>query len=439
MKIQILGTGCSKCKTLVSNTERAVKELGLNPDIEKVTGIEEILKFQILMMPGLVIDGQVKAAGRVPSIDEIKHLLVSNSVQQINPPLKGALMSESCCCSKSGGPEVVPLENIKTNQAEVPEITTNLSWRDKLGFLGVRWGISRMHYSLQPGLYRIGKPDKDAPVLVTANFKMTVDLLRKELGGMSAWILVLNTYGINVWCAAGKGTFGTNEVVQQIENADLKSVVAHREIILPQLGAPGVAAHEVRKRSGFRIIYGPVYARDIPAFLANGKQATPEMRRVRFRLRDRIVLIPMELIPALKWLPVIVGLILIMRFVDGSGINIEMFGDLLSYLGAIVMGTIAFQILLPWIPGRSFVWKGWLLGIIWSLSLIVWLRPNLWVAVSNLLVLPVIAAYLAFNFTGATTFTSLSGVQKEIRLAAPVMIASAGLGIILRMAFRLWI
>ena len=78
MKIQILGTGCSKCKTLASNVEKAVKELGLEAQVEKVTGIEDILKFQILMTPGLVLDGQVKAAGRVPSTDEIKQLLFEN-------------------------------------------------------------------------------------------------------------------------------------------------------------------------------------------------------------------------------------------------------------------------------------------------------------------------------------------------------------------------
>lgn len=82
MKIQILGTGCPKCKTLASNAEKAVKELGLNAEIEKITGIQDILKFQILMMPGLVIDGQVKAAGRVPSADEIKQLLIANKQSQ---------------------------------------------------------------------------------------------------------------------------------------------------------------------------------------------------------------------------------------------------------------------------------------------------------------------------------------------------------------------
>jgi hypothetical protein len=347
-------------------------------------------------------------------------------------------MSESCCCSNSGGSDVVLRIDMKTNPAETPEITSRLSWQDKLGFFRVRWGIGRMHYSVHPGLYRIGKPEANSPVLVTANYKMTFDRLRMELEVISAWILVLNTYGINVWCAAGKGTFSTDELVRQIENANLKSVVAHREIVLPQLGAPGVAWHEVKKRTGFKVIYGPVYAEDVPAFLANGKKATREMRRARFRLRDRVVLIPMELIPALKWLPAVIGLILVMRLADGSGINAGMFGDLISYLGAIAIGTIIFQILLPWVPGRSFVWKGWLLGMIWALLLVFLLRPGLWVGASNLLVLPMIAAYLALNFTGSTTFTSLSGVQKEIRLATPVMIASAGIGIIGRMAFRLF-
>ena len=67
MKIQVLGTGCPRCKALASNAEKAVRELGLNAEIEKVTGIQEILKFEILMTPGLVIDGKVRAAGRVPS------------------------------------------------------------------------------------------------------------------------------------------------------------------------------------------------------------------------------------------------------------------------------------------------------------------------------------------------------------------------------------
>jgi len=76
MKIQILGTGCARCKTLTANAEKAVQELGLNAAVEKVTDIKDIMQFQILKTPGLVIDGKVKSAGQIPSAEEIKQMLL---------------------------------------------------------------------------------------------------------------------------------------------------------------------------------------------------------------------------------------------------------------------------------------------------------------------------------------------------------------------------
>ena len=81
------------------------------------------------------------------------------------------------------------------------------------------------------------------------------------LAGVDAWILVLDTKGINVWCAAGKGTFGTGELVHRIGSVGLAGIVSHRKIIVPQLGAPGVSWPEVLRRSGFTVEYGPVRAR----------------------------------------------------------------------------------------------------------------------------------------------------------------------------------
>ncbi len=76
-KIQILGTGCKRCRDLTANAEKAVEQLAISVEIEKVTEIQDIIKFQILMTPGLVIDGQVKAAGRIPTVDEIKEMLTA--------------------------------------------------------------------------------------------------------------------------------------------------------------------------------------------------------------------------------------------------------------------------------------------------------------------------------------------------------------------------
>ena len=75
-KIQILGTGCPKCKKLAENAQMAVKELGIEYSLEKVTQINEIMKFGVMMTPALAIDGQVKSAGKVVSPDEIKKMLM---------------------------------------------------------------------------------------------------------------------------------------------------------------------------------------------------------------------------------------------------------------------------------------------------------------------------------------------------------------------------
>ncbi|MGW8325829.1 MAG: mercury methylation corrinoid protein HgcA, partial [Desulfobacterales bacterium] len=150
--------------------------------------------------------------------------------------------------------------SLQTPTVEVPKISSNLNWSDHWGSIKARWGVGRMHYTVDPGLYALGEPNDQSPVLVTANYKMSFDRLRETLSNRHVWILVLDTKGINVWCAAGKGTFGTDELVRRIEFSQLDRVVSHRELILPQLAGPGVAAYKVKKRIGFKIIFGPILA-----------------------------------------------------------------------------------------------------------------------------------------------------------------------------------
>jgi small redox-active disulfide protein 2 len=75
MRIQILGTGCAKCKALQANAEAAVQALGLDAEVEKVEDIQEIVRFGVMMTPALAVDGKVKVVGKVASTDEIKKLL----------------------------------------------------------------------------------------------------------------------------------------------------------------------------------------------------------------------------------------------------------------------------------------------------------------------------------------------------------------------------
>ena len=162
--------------------------------------------------------------------------------------------AESSCC-------------VADTQSIIPSVQTSLNLKDILGAWKARWGINRNNYKITPGIYKIGKPDNHSLVFVSSNYKLTFDTVRKNLSGLDCWLLLLDTKGVNVWCAAGKGTFGTCELVNRIEETGLKEIVKHRKLILPQLGAPGISAHEVYKRSEFSVIYGPVRADDIKNFI----------------------------------------------------------------------------------------------------------------------------------------------------------------------------
>lgn len=326
------------------------------------------------------------------------------------------------------------LDITTSREVKILPTSSQLTTQDVLGSWKARWGINRMNYKIEPGLYQLGNPDRNAPVLVTANYKMTFDALRKELTDFDAWILVLDTKGVNVWCAAGKGTFGTTELLNRLAIVQLEKVVSHKTLILPQLGAPGVSAHEVQKYSGFKVIYGPVRAKDIKEFIGSGMKATDEMRTVKFSAYDRLVLTPIELVSTIKISLMIFGVLFLLNLIGAGPFGVV---DFYAYIGAVIVGCVLTPVLLPWIPGRAFAWKGWLLGFIWIIIVNVlngWPSApeyNLLKALGYLLILPPVSAYLAMNFTGSSTFTSFSGVLKEMKIAIPAMIISIALGAVL--------
>ena len=131
---------------------------------------------------------------------------------------------------------------VNTAVGYIPRVRTHLLKSDRMGTTRVRIGYKRADYKVVPGLYCVGNPEAESPVLVTANYKLSFDMVRIKLTGIDAWILVVDTRGINIWCAAGKNLFATHEVVRSVNTARLHEIIAHRELILPQLGATGVAA-----------------------------------------------------------------------------------------------------------------------------------------------------------------------------------------------------
>lgn len=369
----------------------------------------------------------------------------------------------SCCCSctpavtpqtlqapvASGSPEHGPwiVGALSTPVGNVPLTTARLLPADRFGTWKARWAVGRMDFQVEPGLYAIGKPSSDSHVFVSANYKMSFDRLRSALSGIDSWILVLDTKGVNVWCAAGKGTFGTDELIRQVNATNLSNVVSHRRLIVPQLGAPGIAAHEIRKRSGFRILYGPVRAKDIPAFLDAGMKAAPHMRRVDFPLVDRLAVIPVELVMAAKSVLVIM---LALLFLAGLGLDGYSWsrvarigiGSATLFAAVFVAGTVLTPILLPWLPGRALAVKGTVVGLAlmplvagclyWNgIQFMNWGSASAWC-----LIVPATTSFAAMNFTGATTYTSLSGVRREMRMAVPLQATAAILGALLWLAGR---
>jgi len=331
------------------------------------------------------------------------------------------------------------LDTLLTPVGAVPVVGGELVWRDLFGHYRVRWNIGRDRFTVEPGLYALGAPDNNSHVMVTANYKMSFDFLRRALSGSDVWILVLDTKGVNVWCAAGEGTFGTEELVDRIQASRLQEVVSHRRLIVPQLGATGVAAFEVKKYSGFSVCYGPVMVRDLPSFLENKCRATPEMRIKRFPFKERLVLIPVDSMQALKQgLPVIFALLLLAGFTGGlpflEGMRSYGFPPAFAILTGIAAGTIVTPLLLPWIPGRAFSFKGGFCGLVLFILLYIsfsssTLNYSVLAQFSWLLMTLTVSSWFGMAFTGASTYTSLNGVRKEMLRAMPVQFAGMLTGI----------
>ncbi len=302
----------------------------------------------------------------------------------------------------------------------------------------MRTGILRNNYKVTPGLYAVGSPSADSPVVVTANYKLTFDIARRNLKVIDVWLLVIDTRGINVWCAAGKGTFSTAEIAYQVKHSDLAKVVNHRTLILPQLSATGVDCLKLKSGCGFRGVFGPVRLSDLPEFIANQLQADDRMRSVTFTLKERAELVPVEVFLSIK--PLVLMLLVMLPI---SGIGPEFFSTnqaisriipfLLATLMGIFAGAVVTPLLLRALPFRQFWLKGAFTSLISALLFSMWSIPIAGSHDTLALASWMLAtgSFLAMNFTGSTPYTSLSGVEFEMRRGLPLQIALATIALVL--------
>ena len=197
---------------------------------------------------------------------------------------------------------------------------------------------------VRTGLYAVGHPDADSPVLVTGNFDLTVRRLVRALDGrVNVWLLVADSSGINVWCASGGGYFTAEKVIAAVKSSHLKDIVSHHALVLPQLCANGVDGWRIRKETGWGVHWGPPRAADVPAYLAAGRKKTDKMRWVRFPLKDRLEMVTVTL--GFYALLILLPVLIFWRSLFWP-ITFSLLG--LSYFYAVVH---------PWLPGRDGLWK----------------------------------------------------------------------------------
>lgn len=237
-------------------------------------------------------------------------------------------------------------------------------------------------FPTQTGLRIIGQPGRDSPVFVTCNFDLTVRRVIQALQGMDCYLLVAHSRGINVWCAAGGGMFNAHSVISVLKTSRIADRVDHRTLVLPQLSAPGIDVARVEQETGWRCTFGPVYARDIPAYVASSFKKAGAMRCAQFPLLDRLEIavmwagmmsvfagIPVAIF-RLRLLPGVLALVWgfslfllvfyepVMRFVPGPVGLVKTL--VLGLVG--VAGVTAFGLTVgDWSPGSII---GWSLGIL---------------------------------------------------------------------------
>jgi hypothetical protein len=330
------------------------------------------------------------------------------------------------------------ISEITVNGHIIPVADTHWSFQDRLGAIKVRWALNRYRYTVNPGLYGIGRPGSSSRVFVTSNYKLSFDHLRTSLDGEDAWILVLDTKGINVWCAGGKGTFGTDELMRSVESSHLNSIVSHRKLILPQLGATGVSAYKVKELSGYSVIYGPVRARDIREWLTSEDKSSSKFRQVRFNMYDRLILTGVEISSHFKYLVFTLAAFYILAGFNSHGYSMDQAFSkgndaAVKMIIAFFTGTFLTPLLLPFVPFRAFSLKGGLLGLLMVVLLLLTglLAQSAILSLAWAMIMIPVSSFLAMNFTGSSPITNLSGVLLEVKRAVPFQIGLASAGVVL--------
>ena len=225
-----------------------------------------------------------------------------------------------------------------------------------------RLGRFGAHSRVVPGLYALGRPDGGSAVLVTSSYRLSFDLLRRDMKGLDCWILVLDTRGLGVGSAAAAGLFSTDELVIRINASRLARVVSHRTLVLPPRAASVVDAALVARSTGFMARIGPNRTTDTAQFLAGNRPDIASEHEALPGFLETLVLAPVELGRSLLLFPGFAFAVLLYAGMGPGGVSIDRafagsWQLLLLGLAGVVCGSLLGPVLSALFP-RFPLWIG---------------------------------------------------------------------------------
>ncbi len=309
---------------------------------------------------------------------------------------------------------------------------------------------------IKPGLYRAGNPSPESPVLVTANYELTYYTVMRAIAkdDIDAWVLVCDTAGINVWCAARGIHFDSDDVVQMVRLTGLSEIVNHRELILPQLAAAGMSPKDIRRRTGFRVQYGPVRIKDLSKWfeLKKPKPKPREMATVTFNLRERmeqtVAHVPFlfaailgKPVAALLGVITLIGLLSLaipIAYAVIFPLSLQALLLVGEFLFALAANALVLGIFFPILPskGNSFWRRGLGLAAITvplAVLIMVIMEVHWTVLITWMVVQFILTTSLTMDWSGMTSVSD----PKVIRREYPYLISTLKVGAVFLIAFNL--
>jgi 2-polyprenyl-3-methyl-5-hydroxy-6-metoxy-1,4-benzoquinol methylase len=275
---------------------------------------------------------------------------------------------------------------------------------------------------IEPGIYQSGNPDKSSPIIVTANYDYTYIKVMRDLKNLNAWVLCVDSNGINVWCAARGNDFGNKQLIEAVEATGIQNYTNQKSLLLPQLSAGGVAIPELPKNSDqfpFKVKYGPVWSKYLLDYLKEKPARKPnKMKLAKFTLSHRLrawITHTTFLFRKIFLLPIFALLILFI------GINFFLSIDKFMWIGEFCIWIILANTILSFLFPiskftRRFIFKGIFFGIINTIVAggITWLlHHSVFYTLINLIFYFWIAFFSTMSFSGYTMETSPREIQEE--------------------------